>query len=860
MRVEIVLGPHSRYKIIAKLGAGGMGDVYKAEDLTLLRTVAIKVMKRQRSHSASEEIRFLREARLASQINNPHIVTVHEIGETAEQSYIVMEYIPGRSLRELIDARALTPRMIVDISIQICDALSAAHAHGVIHRDIKPENIILNDRGLVKLLDFGLAKPIREMNLDLEHPSAPASLTEAGAVIGTVKYMSPEQLKDGPLDERTDIFSFGVVLYEMLTGRLPFSGSNSFDLAASILKDEPKYIASLPSGTPRGLADLAVKALEKDAKNRPSSVTDLMEQLEEIMHRLGRQLGDSDELTLKFPPLADDLSDRLTRTGESRPAYGGAPRSAHTILVLPLEAVGGQDESSFIGVGLAYAITTDLAKIPGLSVLSKSAGAGRVGDSGKGAHELARELGATIVLEGEVMRSGGMLGVMARLTDAESGRVIWGDQYRGDEEDLFSMQDAVCEGVAAALKVGISTEVRDILARSGTTNIEAFELYSKGRVHLERRDVRENIDAAIQMFDAALRLDNDFALAQAGLGEAYWLKYQDTREAEWVERAITASDRALVLDPLQAQVRISLGIVYNGTGRIDRAIEEFDRATELQPLNDDAHRWLGRCFMQKGDLAAATAYFEKAIEIRPGCWDNYNLLGICYYTFGRYQDAAEQFRRVVSIQPDNYRGYDTLGVMYLLLGRYEDAISMHERAIGIYENDRSYSNLGTCYFYLGRYEDAITAYRAGIDLNPRNDNLHRNLSDAYSRVGRHAEAEEQLKLAVDLLRENLSINATNAEMLGRLAVYQAKLQNSRDAHDAAERAIALEPHNTTIKYQRAVVNALSGRHAEAVAYLSDALSHGYSRADAQRDPDLEVLRELNEYKVLFAPPKCESGL
>jgi len=520
-------------------------------------------------------------------------------------------------------------------------------------------------------------------------------------------------------------------------------------------------------------------------------------------------------------------------------------------LVLPLETVGAEEGNSFLGVGLAHAITTDLAKIRGLSVLSKAAGAGRLGVAGQGAREVAHELGATILLEGEIMRAGPMVGVMARLTDAESGVVIWGEQFRGDSADLFSMQDAVCEGVAEALKLSISSEVRDQIARPATRNMDAFEFYSKGRAFLERREVKENVDFAIQMFEEALKLDRDFALAQAGLGEAFWHKYDETRDVTWVDRAIAASDSALVLDPNQAQVHISLGIIYHGTGKIDRAIEEFERAVELQPMSDAAHRWLGRCYTQEGEMERPIEYFQKAIHLRPGYWENYSRLGSCYYTFGRYLDAAEQFRRMITIQPDNYLGYDNLGAMYIYLGNYEEAVAMQRRAIEIYPNHRSYSNQGTAYFYLGRYDDAIAAYNTAISLNPRDDLYYGNRGDAYLRVGREQDAHKQFELASNLLKEHLSINQDDAQLLGRLAICQAKLDLREGALASIRRAIALEPRNTTLMYQEAVVYTLIGDIDKALQQLGHALAHGYSRSETERDPDLEALRDRPEYRALF---------
>ena len=836
--VKDVLKGLTRYRVIEKLGAGGMGEVYKADDLQLLRTVAIKVLSKTERDLPGAGLRFLREARAASQINHPNIVTIYEVGEIDESAFIVMEYVEGLSLRHFITARSLKPEAVIEVARQICDALAEAHSRGVIHRDVKPENILVTERGLVKVLDFGLAKAFGAFNSALRGPTVINSLTESGTVMGTLSYMSPEQLLGRELDERTDIFSFGILLYEVIMNRLPFSGESPFDVAASILKDRAAKIEELPAGFPRGIDRVVMRCLERNRDRRFSSFID-------VKNALLTCSVQAVEQTVEVSLPVDSVQASSTSTQSRR-------SSPPTILVLPLEAVGSGDDGSFIGVGLAHAIITDLAKIGGLSVLSKAAGAGRIDQIQQtGAYNLARQLGATILLEGEVMRSGELMCIMARLTDAESGRVIWGAQYRGDVSDLFSIQDAVCESVAAALKLSISNEVRDQMARPATNNMDAFELYSKGRALLERRDVKENIDSATQVFEEALRLDPDFALAQAGLGEAYWRKYLATRDAVWFERAIAAGDRALVLDPYQAQVHVLLGIVYHGTGKIERAIEEFERARELQPASDDPYRWLGRCYMQKGEMAQAISHFEKAIEVRPGYWDNYNALGIGYYLFGRYRDAAEQFRRVITIQPDNYQGYDKLGSMYSALGLYDDALVMHERAIEIYPNPESYSNLGTAYFYLGRYEEATRVYRAAIELSPHDDILYRNLGDAYLRVGKSREACEQYEQAVKLLQSRLAINPDDAASLGDLSICHAKLGGHREATDTIERAVTLEPRNTDLMYQRAVVYALVGEARKAAESLGRALAHGYSRSESERDPDLEALRETAEYKALF---------
>jgi len=843
------IGAPAKYRIIEKLGSGGMGEVFKAEDLVLLRTVAIKVMSRD-ENSPTGSIRFLREARAASAINHPNIVTIYEIGETGTHSYIAMEYIEGRSLRNLMSANEVKPENVLDISKQICDALSEAHQRGIIHRDIKPENILLTARGRVKVVDFGLAKSV-PMQRAIGGTTAAESLTEPGTVMGTLSYMSPEQLRGEALDVRTDIFSFGIVLHEMIAGRLPFAGSNSLEVAASILKDPAFEIGTVPPELPRDITHVVSRALAKHREDRYESFEEIKQTIESLRHA---PLEVQDRATsytseLPPPPIPTQRTSGLAAAMRSSAKMIAVPP---TILVLPLQSVGSDESSAFIGIGLAHAITTDLAKIKGLSVLSKSAGAGRVDEKGTGVRELARELGATILLEGEVMRGGNIIGVMARLTDAETGRVLWGAQYRGDSSDLFSFQDAVCESVAETLKLSIPSEVRDQLAKPATTNIESFEFYSKGRAYIERREQKENIDFAIQMFQEALALDPDFALVHAGLGEAYWYKYQATSDSVWVDNAIAASDRALILDPNQAQVHISLGMIYQGTGKISGAIEEFERAVELQPMSDSAHRWLGRCYVQQGEMDRAIEYFRKAIELRPGYWENYSRLGFCYHAFGRYRDAAEQFRKVITLQPDNYLGYDNLGAMYIFLGLYEEAVTIQRRAIEIYPSHRSYSNLGTACFHMGRYDEAIAAYKTAIDLKPRDDLYHRNLGDAYLRVGREQDAKDQFSIASDLLREHLTINPANAELLGLLAVCQAKLGQAQDALSSIDKATTLEPRNTTLMYYRAVVHSLIGDTEKGLEHLEQALAHGYSRPEAERDPDLEALRTSAQYNAILS--------
>ncbi len=849
----------AKYQILEHLGAGGMGDVYKALDLSLLRQVAIKVIKKKPGATEQADARFLREARLVSRFNHPHIVTIYEIGEIDDSAYIVMEFIGGCSLRDRIGRGDLRGEEIIDIALQISDALNEAHSHGIIHRDIKPPNILLTERGNVKLLDFGVAKHVEDFN-ETSYSTITESLTHSDAIVGTLSYMSPEQLRREPLDGRTDIFSFGIVLYEMITGKLPFAGASALDVAASILKDHARDIARLPADLPQEIKPFVMRLLAKERSARPAAFREIQRQLEKIK-KAGVIPLRSRATTIEIPPIDEEstisgsqplpsydttLKERATAAHPS-----STPSAPPTILVLPLEAVGKQEESAFIGIGIAHAIITKLAKLAGIAVLSKAAAANLLEQGKMNAQAIARELGATILLEGEVMRAGTMMAIMARLIDVKDGRVIWGEQYRGDAAEIFSIQDSVCESIALALRVSLSQASKHKPEHPLTNNLVAFELYSKGRAYLDQRNVKGNVDLAIQAFEEAIQLDKNFALAQAGLGEAYWQKYQKMREKVWADRAIAASDRALILDPTQAEVHVVLGIIYRGTGKVERAIEELQRAITIQPLQDEAYFELGRCYQQQGEFEKAVEHFERAIKIRPGYWNYYNVLGICYSTFGHYQEASEQFRRVISFHPDNQVGYNNLGGIYLMLGKYEDALAMHQKSVAISENDTAYSNIGTCYFYLGQYEKAIEAYQAALKLSPRNDIYYRNLGDAYLRLNKKAEAQEQFKTALRLLEEELNINSNDAMTFAKQAVCKAKLDDKQEALEAIERAHAIEPRNPEIIYLHATVHALTGNREQAIEELNHALSSGYSLFEAERDLDLESIRNEEAYQSLL---------
>lgn len=799
----------AKYRILEKLGEGGMGEVYLAEDPLLGRTVAIKVLSRRGREADHAEARFLREAQTASSCNHPNIASIYELGQTEDASYIVMEYVQGHNLRADVGEQVLPPDSILDIAIQVCSALEAAHNRGVIHRDIKPENILISQSGHVKLVDFGLAKRVPQRQVP-GTSTLIENLTQTGVLIGTPAYMSPEQIKGEEPDVGADIFSFGIVLYEMITGKLPFPGESALEIAASILRDRALRIESGSSKTIRQLGAIVDRCLEKDRNNRYATISEVKKHLIEI------QKGQApDPLVLRSQAKSSD-------------------KDVTIILVSPFQWIGAPGKSDFIPLVITRALITDLTRIPGVSVLS--------GPAGKEAMQTARELGAGILLEGEIVEADEKIAVMARLTNVATAQVLWGGQHRSDASDLFAIQDTVCQHVSDALQITLTSEVRTQIARPATSNVDAFHHYAEGKTLMERHDKSENLTSAIHLFEEALNLDPKFALAYAGLGEAYCQKYHKEGDPAYMKRAVEACDNALILDPSQAQVHISLGILYYNTGKIDRALEELLRAVEIQPASDEAHQWIGRCYLFNNDREGAVASFQKAISIRP-FWEHYVLLGKCLANFGEYKEAIEQYRQVIFLQPDNYHGYINLGAMYYMLGEYSEAATIFKRAIEIYPSHEAMSNLGAAYFYLEDYANAIEMFLQAVRLNPNDDIYHRNLGDAYQGAGMNEEANNEYAIACRLIEQALRIASTDANLIGRLAICQAKCGLFAEAAANIQRAGELSPQDATILYYRSVALALSGNSKDAAGILQQALEQGYSRAEAERDPDLDSLRK-----------------
>ena len=838
-----------------------MGEVYRARDTKLGRIIALKVLPDRLSGDSERLRRFEQEARLASSLNHPNIVTIFDVGQVDHVHYIAMELVEGQTLRTLLRTDPPSMQRALELGAQIADGLAKAHAAGIVHRDLKPENVMVTRDGFAKVLDFGLGKlsaPLAETASDVETMAGASVHTTPGALIGSHLYMSPEQASGLDVDFRSDQFSFGLVLYEMLTGSVPLRRGTAVQTMAAIIAEEPPRIASVNPRIPARAVEIVERCLEKSPGQRYASTLDLARDV-----RIASGMGAAPPITQTTRRIRSVLGRRaavgamvalglviagaLWWLAPSRTIGDG---QIPTVAVLPLTNLSGNPANDYLGIGVADTLTSDLAMLPTITVVSRVSSGGAAGEP-RDLVRMARDLGVSFIVDGGVQETDRRLKVTARLVRRD-GSVAWARSYEGAIADLFAIQRQLAQGLTEALELRLTEADRHKLERQPTADVEAFANYAQGRALLERLDVAGNLDRAIALFAAATERDRNFALAHAALGEAYWARYQVTRDPDWTVKARGATLEALRLDPDQAAVRHSLAVIYRGTGDAERAIEELRRELELRSNSDSAHLMLGEILSDKGDIDAAEREFRQAIALRPSFWGNYDALGLALYRAGRYPAAAAAFERVIELQPDNANGFQRLGTVLNASGDTTKAIINYQRALALAPTPKAYANLGFIYYGQKRFTDAAEAYRQALALDPASHITFRNLGDVYQRLGRRAEAVAAYGKAVDISERMLQVNPKDAVTLSQQALYEAKLNKRDDAERHALTAAKLASTDGQVLYNLAVVHALAGRQAAALAALEQALEHGASVPVARDDDDLRAIRGTPEFVRMIA--------
>ncbi len=828
-----------------------MGSVWLAEDTRLHRQVALKTLRAADDDDAPARARLMREARAAAALNHPHIATVYDVLENDGQVVIVFEYVQGETLAARLARGPVPVSEAVEIGCQITQALVVAHGRGIIHRDLKPANVIVGASGQVKVLDFGIARMLATGTTQTKGGHTGSAL----GLIGTPAYTAPEQMVSPAVDERADLYALGVMLFEMISGRRPFMGSDPVALASSKLGQDAPALKTTGALIPSELERLVASLLARDRDHRPASAADVLGHLRSIYgtQTTGATGTVQPQRSTALMLVAVVLLAAVAGFGARefrRMAGGPVPANARppVVAVVPLSNISGDAANDFISAGIAESLISSLASLPSVTVLSR-ASVGEARNRNAEPSALARDLGATYLVEGSVQESGGQLRVSLSLVRPDRS-VAWADSVDGPFEQIFDLQSKLANALTNALSVRVSPDQRQRMNAPLTSNTEALSAYWRGRALLERRDVGGNLDAAARAFGEAITLDQGFALAHAALGETYWFKWLETRDSEWTRKAIDEGTTALRLAPDRPEVRYTLAITLAGTGRTAEAVGELERALALQPNYEDARRQLGLVLARQGKVDDAVKEFRQAIVLRPAAWASWSAMGVTLFQAARYEEAIEPFTKVTELQPDSLFGYQQLGAAYQGLGDYDRALANYQHSLTIRPNPQAFSNIGAIHHLRGEYPQAVNSYKRALELRPNSHITWRNLGDVYRRLGDRRQASDSYGRALALISSELKVDPTDPANLSLLAVYLAKAGRHAEARSRITEALSLAAKDSNVWLRSAAVHALAGRTSEALAAIEGAVARGVSLARIQEEDDFAGLRNDPRYTAL----------
>jgi len=676
----------SHYRIDDKLGEGGMGVVYLAQDTRLNRSVALKVLPEEMAADPDRLSRFEREARAVAGLNHPNIVTIHSVEEAEGIHFITMELVEGKTLAEALLEGSLSLERLVEMGVRLADALAAAHDRGIIHRDLKPANVMVGEGGRLKVLDFGLAK-LRGLSQQEDETELPtATLTQEGLVMGTVPYMSPEQLQGKSVDHRSDIFSLGIMLYEMATGQRPFQGETSVDLISAILRDQPRLVTEIKIGLPHELGRIVRRCLEKDVERRYQSVKDVRTELGDVLR-------------------------------DSSPKQAPQP----SIAVLPFADLSPEGDQGYFCDGIAEELINSLTKAGGTRIASRTSAFG-FKDKNEDIRSIGDQLGVETVLEGSVRKAGKRIRINAQLVSVTDGYQLWAETFDRELEDVFAIQDEIAENITRALKGVLTEQDEQAITRAPTVNIQAYEYYLRGR-QLFHELSRKALERAKRLFNRASELDPRYASAYAGVADccSFLYMYWDASDSQ-LEQADEASRKALELDPDVAEAHVARGLAVSLDLRYDEARKEFETAIALNPDLFEAYYFYARACSAEGKREQAAQLYEQACQRRPEDYAAPNLLGGAYAGLGRKNESQAAYRRCLAaaeghleLFPDDQRALYMGAGAIARLGDNERALRWTNRALATDPEDPLVLyNIGCVYSSLGEIDKALAALDEGI--------------------------------------------------------------------------------------------------------------------------------------------------
>jgi serine/threonine-protein kinase len=835
-----------------------MGEVYRARDERLQRDVALKILSTDLSGTGEPLRRFEQEARAASALNHPNIITIYDIGRVDAMAYIAMELIDGRDMRSLLSGDRLQLKNALRIAVKVADGLATAHDRGIVHRDLKPENVMVNRDGFVKILDFGLAKlvrPFTDTDTTLPH-------TTPGAVFGTVGYMSPEQASGRDVDYRSDQFALGVILYEMVAGRLPFSAPTAAETLALIIRTDAPPVSHHNDAVPAELVRIIDRCLAKDRDDRYASTRDLARDLREVRDRItnitqprqksggvdktgGRRIASIAAAAVAATAVVAALVMNFRQASLTPPPASG-PKA---VAIFGFRDMSGDPDGQIFADGVTEMVSAQLVQSKQVRVIPAADDAARTGDTRK----VARERGATLAVRGSVQRIDERVQVSFAVIDVVKGEQVGGDVIAGTFADGFGLQSKIVDGILSSLQLNPSRSgdpvvPSELAAADSSAYIQAVGL-------LQRSRDEQSVDRAITTLRGLLLNARDSALVNAQLARALLNKSQLARRPGLVEEATVYAERATELDPDSPEVHVRLGQVRTAAGRFDDAERAYVRALSLRRDYPDAILGLAAVHESKGRAAQAEEMYRKAIDLRPDHANTFNRYAVFLYNSGRYPEAATNFRRFNELLT-TARGFSNLAAAEWAMGRYDDARRAAQRSIELEPTGDAYINLGSIEYYSGAYPNAVNAFEKATQLAPASYAAWVGLGDTYRwSPGLQSKAADAYRTALEQTRRSLAVNPREHAARAAAAICFAKTGRINDAATEINAALKLNPTDPVVLYDAAVVALLRETPDVAVTWLERAVGAGYSSFDLQRDPEFKAMRDDAAFRRAIAKPK-----
>ena len=842
------------YDIIKLLGQGGQGEVYLAQDLRLHRPVAIKILASDLLNNTEYLARFTREARLCASLSHPGICTIHEIDQIDGQTYICMEYVEGKNLRDLIKSTPIPLDRALDLAIQIADAMDEARRHNIIHRDIKSANILITPRNTVKILDFGLAKRLHNRGaLEGSRQDTESSITQFGTVRGTIAYMAPEQALGKEVDHRSDIFSFGVVLYEMLTGRLPFTGESITQVIDSILHADPSPVARYQENVPDELVLVLDKMLEKNPETRYQSVHEVWVDLRRIRNKLTQTDSFTEPVTAsssragrKFLVPALIVIGIVVAIGFSLMRERNAPvlpapeKEVISVAVLPFDYKGTDATRAYLGRLVTDGLIAALQPTPGTSVTPYATV--REFKPQTSVSEVVRHLGVQWIVRGSVSTKEERIVITPEIFSRDE-KSIWKQSIEGGTIEAV---DRVANAIVQTLP--IETPNTKVVEQIRTPNLQAYQNYLRARDTEKGWDVASNLEQAIALYREALKQDPDFAAAHAGLATALLVEFRKRNQPEVLSMASEASRRAVGLDPNLPEALLAYGAVQLQSGNSIEARDAFARALQFAPGDDAACRSLAQLYASSGRRQEATQMFERAIALRPSYWLNHYVYGTYQWQFaGDLKAALVLLERATQLHPQGSAPAVMLGNFHLIQGNLEEAEIYFRKALELSPEPSAYNNLGLVHYYRGQYDLALRNWQTLLKAAPDKPIYNANVADALRQLKRQDEAEAQYNKAIEGFRRALKANRSDDNTRSYLSMALAATGHCAEAIRETRDVLSRHAKSPELSIYAAITVSRCGELDWGQQIVLQSIASD-TLLIVRFDPDLERLRERPEIR------------